>query len=83
MVQDRYLGSDPLADFNYGLGLQQIKLTEDIELWGHTGGAEGSTTQMFHSPNQQFTVVTMNNITPGGSVGFQFGNEVIEAILSP
>jgi CubicO group peptidase (beta-lactamase class C family) len=82
MVQDRYSGSDPLADFNYGLGLQQVRLPEGIELWGHTGGAEGSTTQMFYSPNQQFTAVTINNISPGDGVGF-FGNEAIAAILSP
>ncbi|KYC38827.1 hypothetical protein WA1_35080 [Scytonema hofmannii PCC 7110] len=82
MVQDRYPGSDPQANFNYGLGLQQIKLTEDIELWGHTGGTDGSTTQMFYSPNQQFTAVTMNNISFRDGVGLQFGNEVVEAILS-
>lgn len=81
MVQDRYPGSDPLAFFNYGFGLQQIKLTEDIELWGHTGGVQGSATQMFYSPNQQFTIVTLNNTSDGDNV--QFGKEVIEAILTP
>lgn len=84
MVQDRYPGSDPLADFNYGLGLQEIRLTEDIELWGHTGGVQGSSTLMFYSPNQQFTVVTMNNINNITEDNVrQFGNEVVEAILSP
>ncbi|NJN86229.1 MAG: beta-lactamase family protein [Leptolyngbyaceae cyanobacterium SL_7_1] len=83
MVQDRYAGSNPLDFLNYGLGLQLIQFLEDVELVGHTGAIQGSATQMFYSPNQQFTVAAMNNteIIDGDSTGFQFGTAVVEAIL--